>query len=105
MPSSQISLESIIKSEAGGQFGEQLETGEEGAPAFPENMRDLELKEISSGDVISVDVSDHLGCRVEEGHDGSEGSDDEGKESDEESEEEDCSDSSSENSEGEDDCS
>ena len=94
-----------MKSEAGGQFEEKLETGE--APAFPENMRDLELKEISSGDVISVDASEHLGCRVEEGHDGSEGSDDEGKESDDESEEEDedCSDSSSENSEGEDDCS
>ena len=107
MPSSQISLETIMKSEAGGQFGEKLETGEESAPAFPENMRDLELKEISSGDVISVDASEHLGCRVEEGHDGSEGSDDEGKESDDESEEEDedCSDSSSENSEGEDDCS
>ena len=87
-----------MKSEAGGQFEEKLETGE--APAFPENMRDLELKEISSGDVVSVDASEHLGCRVEEGHDGSEGSDDESEEEDEDS-----SDSSSENSEGEDDCS
>lgn len=103
----EISLETIMKSEAAGQFGEKLETVEESVPSFPENMRDLELKEISSSDVTILDVSDHLGCQVEEGHDGSEGSGDEGKESDDESEEEDedCSDSSSEHSEGEDDCS
>ena len=81
-----------MKSEAAGQYGEQLETYEESAHSVPENMKELELKEISNGDVTSVDISDHL----EEGHDGSSGSnDDQGDESDDESEEEEeCRDSS-----------
>ena len=87
-------METMMKSEAAGQYGEQLETDEESAHSVPENMRELELKEISNGDVTSVHISDHL----EGGHDGSSGSnDDEGEESDDESEEdeeEDCRDSS-----------
>jgi len=97
----EISLEMIMKNEtAADQSVEQLETNEESAPTVPHNTGDLELKEILSGDVTTLDANDHLGCGVEESYDVS----DEGKGSDTESEEEDedCSDSSSEHSEGED---
>jgi len=90
----EISLEQMVKSEAV-QFGEKKDQGS--ASSIPENMRDLELKEISSGDVNAVD-SDQHGCGCEKRDEGEE-SDDGGEE------EEDCSESSSDYSEGEDDCS
>jgi len=98
----EISLESILKSETV-QFGDKLEKDQKGgASSIPENLRDLELKEISSGDVTAVEFSDQQRCGVEESDDES----DEGEESGGGSEEEeDCSDSSSDRSEGEDDCS
>ena len=85
---------------AADQSVEQLETNEASAPTVPHKTGDLELKEILSGDVTTLDANDHLGCGVEESYDVS----DEGKGSDIESEEEDedCSDSSCEHSEGED---
>ena len=99
----EISLDSIMKIKAD-QVGTKPKKDLKGsASSIPDNLRDLELKEISSGDVTAVDVVDQHRCGVEENNDGS---DDEGEESDDGSEEEeDCSYSSSDHSEGEDDCS
>ena len=96
----EISLKQIVKS-GSVEFGEKKNQGS--ASSVPENMRDLELKEISIGDVTAVDNDHQLGCRGEESDDKS---DNEGEEGDDVSEEgEDCSESSSDYSEGEDDCS
>ena len=97
----EISREQMVKSGAAVEFGEKKNQGS--ASSVPENMRDLELKEISSGDVTAVDNDHQLGCWGEESD---AKSCDEGEEGDDVSEDvEDCSESSSDYSEGEDDCS